>query len=65
MRQQRSVDGFDLAAYSGTPAARPDLIVAGYVAIQPEAAAQKHVTNLRLDYTCRREPKPSSQSPSQ
>jgi hypothetical protein len=46
-------DGFDLTKFSGTPAAKPDLI-AGNLAFDPESAAQRHVTHLRLDYTCRR-----------
>ena len=57
-------DGFDLASFSGTPETKPWLIE-NQIAMDPETAATKHVTQLRLDYTCRRESKTSSQSPSQ
>jgi hypothetical protein len=57
-------DGFDLASFSGTPETKPWLID-NQIAMDPETAATKHVTQLRLDYTCRRESKTSSQSPSQ
>jgi hypothetical protein len=46
-------DGFDLTHFAGTPETKPWLID-NYIAMDPETAAQKHVTHLRLDYTCRR-----------
>jgi len=56
-------DDFDLRHFTGTPETKPWL-VDNYIAMDPETAATKHVTRLRLDYTCRREPKRSSQPPS-
>ena len=46
-------DDFYVTHFTGTPEAKPWLIDT-YLAIDPETAAQKHVTHLRLDYTCRR-----------
>ena len=55
-------DGFDLTHFAGTPEAKPWLID-NYITMDPEGAAQKHVTQLRLDYTCRREPNQRSEKP--
>jgi hypothetical protein len=44
---------FYVAHFTGTPEAKPWLIDT-YIAMDPESAAQRHVTRLRLDYTCRR-----------
>lgn len=55
-------DGFDVIHFTGTPEAKPWLIDT-YLAMDPETAAQKHVTHLRLDYTCRRDPKDALSSP--
>jgi hypothetical protein len=57
-------DGFDLTHFVGTPETKPWL-VDNYIAMDPEGAAQKHVTRLRLDYTCRREPAQSKEAPPQ
>jgi len=46
-------DGFGVVHFTGTPELKPWLIDS-YIAADPEGAAQKHVTNLRLDYTCHR-----------
>jgi hypothetical protein len=55
-------DGFDLTHFAGTPEAKPWLIDT-YLAMDPEGAAQKHVTHLRLDYTCHRDPKDALSPP--
>ena len=46
-------DGFDLTHFAGTPETKPWLID-NYIAMDPEGAAQEHITRLRLDYTCQR-----------
>ncbi len=46
-------DDFDLTHFSGTPEAKPWLID-NQIAMDPETAAIKHITHLRLDYTCHR-----------
>ncbi len=46
-------DEFDLAKFTGTPEMKP-WRSDNQVLMDPETAAQKHVTQLRLDYTCRR-----------
>ncbi len=55
-------DDFDLTHFAGTPETKPWLID-NYIAMDPESAAQKHVTHLRLDYTCRRDAKQKVPSP--
>ncbi len=48
-------DEFNLTTFSGTHAAKPWLMD-NEIAMDPESAAMKHITYLRLDYTCRRAP---------
>jgi hypothetical protein len=55
-------EGFDLTHFTGTPEMKPWL-VDNHIATDPEGAAQKNVTHLRLDYTCRRDPNESVSSP--
>ena len=57
-------DGFDLTHFTGTPETKPWLDD-NKIDMDPETAAMKHVTQLHLDYTCRRELKPNNQVPSQ
>lgn len=45
---------FAATQFHGTPAAKPWL-VDGYVAMDPESAAAKHVTHIALQYTCQTE----------
>jgi hypothetical protein len=57
-------DGFEIGSFKGTPEAKPWL-PDNSIAMDPESAAEKHITQLRLDYTCHREVKRSGQTPSQ
>jgi hypothetical protein len=50
-------EGFRISNLRGTPEAKPDLgILDNFAAIDPEAAAEKHIEHITLAYTCRREP---------
>ncbi|MFC6645200.1 hypothetical protein ACFQBQ_06275 [Granulicella cerasi] len=44
-------DGFHATSFEGTPEAKP-WDIDGYIAMDPEAAAEKHVTHISLRYTC-------------
>jgi len=46
--------GFEVTKFTGTPEAKP-WAIDNQIAMDPESAAEKHVTNIRLDYSCRRE----------
>ncbi len=56
-------DGFALTHFTGTPETKPWLDD-NKIDMDPETAAEKHITHLRLDYTCRREPRSNNEASS-
>lgn len=46
-------DGFTMSRMTGTPAAKP-WMVDNYLAMDPETAAEKHVHEIRVGFTCTR-----------